>query len=280
VTSSSCCASAWAPPSGRRSAWSASTAVRSPDADARPGGLRRGESSCSPAPTGGRPSTAAPTSTPCAWPPRPRPVSASSAAARSSRRRVGPRCGHARRARPRAARRLRVLPSLAARAAPGQQQCAGVGGVADELGTLRLNFVSTGIDCARRGSLTAASTTRSRSSSHSRSVLESQGEIARLAAAGRPWIDNDRGRRARQRPATARLRPSSSGAAHRVRPGRCCSARARAGSSPDRARPPDARSCFARADRAFPGGLLVNGATARAANTHAARGPALPPPSS
>jgi hypothetical protein len=59
---------------------------------------------CSPAPTGGRPSTAAPTSTPCAWPPRPRPVSASSAAARSSRRRVGPRCGHARRARPRAAR--------------------------------------------------------------------------------------------------------------------------------------------------------------------------------
>jgi hypothetical protein len=53
---------------------------------------------------GGRPSTAAPTSTPCAWPPRPRPVSASSAAARSSRRRVGPRCGHARRARPRAAR--------------------------------------------------------------------------------------------------------------------------------------------------------------------------------
>jgi hypothetical protein len=29
-----------------------------------------------------------------------------------------------------------------------------------------------------------------------------------------------------------------------------------------------------------PGGLLVNGATARAANTHAARGPALPPPSS
>jgi len=31
---------------------------------------------------------------------------------------------------------------------------------------------------------------------------------------------------------------------------------------------------------AFPGGLLVNGATARPANTHAARGPALPPPSS
>jgi len=56
--------------------------------------------------------------------------------------------------------------------------------------------------------------------------------------------------------------------------------RARAGSSPDRARPPDARLRFARADRAFPGGLLVNGATARAANTHAARGPALPPPSS
>ena len=62
--------------------------------------------------------------------------------------------------------RLRVLPSLAVRAAPGQQQCAGVGGVADELGTLRLNFVSTGIDCAKRGSLTAASTTRSRSSCH------------------------------------------------------------------------------------------------------------------
>ena len=35
--------------------------------------------------------------------------------------------------------RLRVLPSLAVRAAPGQQQCAGVGGVADEPGTFRLN---------------------------------------------------------------------------------------------------------------------------------------------
>ena len=53
---------------------------------------------------------------------------------------------HARRARPRAARGSGVLPSLAVRAAPGQQQCAGVGGVADELGTFRLNFVSTGID--------------------------------------------------------------------------------------------------------------------------------------
>jgi hypothetical protein len=42
----------------------------------------------------------------------------------------------------------------------------------------------------------------------------------------------------RDRP--ARLRPSSRGAAHRVRPGRCCSARARAGSSPARARPPGA----------------------------------------
>ena len=62
--------------------------------------------------------------------------------------------------------RLRVLPSLAVRAAPGQQQCAGVGGVADELGTFRLDFVSTGIDCAKRGSLTAASTRRSRSSCH------------------------------------------------------------------------------------------------------------------
>ena len=39
--------------------------------------------------------------------------------------------------------RLRVLPSLAVRAAPGQQQCAGVGGVADEPGTFRLNVVST-----------------------------------------------------------------------------------------------------------------------------------------
>jgi hypothetical protein len=62
--------------------------------------------------------------------------------------------------------RLRVLPSLAVRGAPGQQQCARGGGVADELGTFRLNFVSTGIDCAKRGSLTAASTTRSRSSCH------------------------------------------------------------------------------------------------------------------
>jgi hypothetical protein len=57
-------------------------------------------------------------------------------------------------------------PIARVRAAPGQQQYAGVGGVADEVGTFRLNFVSTGIDCAKRGSLTAASATRSRSSCH------------------------------------------------------------------------------------------------------------------
>jgi hypothetical protein len=186
-----------------------------------------------------------------------RPVSASSAAARSSRRRVDPRCGHARRARPRAAR-----------AAPGPPIARG----------------------ARRPRPAAVRgrRRRRRRTGHLSAQLRKHGNRLREArVADRREHDAiaellplalSAGISRRDRP--ARLRPSSRGAAHRVHPGRCCSARARAGSSPDRARPPDAPSRFARADRAFPGGLPVNRATARAANTHAARGPALPPPSS
>ena len=97
--------------------------------------------------------------------------------------------------------RLRVLPSLAVRAAPGQQQCAGVGGVADELGTLRLNFVSTGIDSSRRD----------RPPRRGRTTVDRQ----------RPWAP---------RAPTPGDRASASelarGCASRA-PGRCCSASAR-----------------------------------------------------